>query len=83
MWSLHNWLSADDIHVAAIHCLGGKGRTGVIIACFLTFSGMFSHVSEALSYFASKRSAVSKGVRQPSQLRYVSYFQEILETRIR
>ena len=43
------------MNVAAVHCLGGKGRTGVVVACYLFFMGMFSSVSEALSYFAQKR----------------------------
>jgi len=25
-----------------VHCVGGKGRTGTVIACYLTFTGLFS-----------------------------------------
>jgi hypothetical protein len=39
--SMHSWLSQDPSHVAVVHCLAGKGRTGVIIACYMLFSGFF------------------------------------------
>ncbi len=35
------WLTASAEHVVAVHCLAGKGRTGVIVCCFLLFSGFF------------------------------------------
>jgi len=80
--SMENWLAASPDHVAVVHCKGGKGRTGTVVACYLTFSGLFSDPEEALEYFAAKRSAISYGVTQPSQLRYVRYFSKILENRL-
>jgi len=53
--------------VAVDHCLAGKGRTGTVIACYLTYSGMFVDPLAALDFFASKRSSTDEGVTQPSQ----------------
>lgn len=34
---MDNWLKGDPKHVAVVHCLGGKGRTGTVIACYLRY----------------------------------------------
>jgi protein-tyrosine phosphatase len=67
--------------VAVHNCMGGKGRTGTIIICYLYFSQMkyFPTIEAARQLFARKRSAIEKGIVQPSQIRYVSYFSEILD----
>jgi protein-tyrosine phosphatase len=67
--SMDTFLSVDANNIAVIHCLGGKGRTGTVIACYLMFKGIFSDSVESLNFFASKRSAIHKGVIQPSQIR--------------
>lgn len=33
------WLTSDPKNIVVVHCLAGKGRTGVVIACYLLFSG--------------------------------------------
>lgn len=76
--SMDNWLRASKDNVAVVHCMGGKGRTGTVIACYLLYCGLFESPQPALSYFAERRSKIAKGVIQPSQLRYVSYFGKIL-----
>eukprot|EP01117_Protostelium_nocturnum_P009883 TRINITY_DN3520_c0_g1_i2.p1 TRINITY_DN3520_c0_g1~~TRINITY_DN3520_c0_g1_i2.p1 ORF type:complete len:535 (+),score=143.33 TRINITY_DN3520_c0_g1_i2:333-1937(+) len=76
--SIHSWLLADPLNVVVIHCLAGKGRTGLIIACYLVYSGLFEEVEKALAYFAAKRSSTNWGVTGPSQLRYAHYFNSIL-----
>ena len=63
--------------VAAIHCKGGKGRTGLMISCYLLHSGVFETAEDALSYFASRRTDFSvgdkyQGVQTPSQERWVA-----------
>ena len=41
--SVESWTDADPRNVAIIHCLTGKGRTAVIIACILTWMGKAIH----------------------------------------
>lgn len=37
--SIDAWLASDPEHVAVVHCLAGKGRTGLVVAAYLLFSG--------------------------------------------
>mmetsp|Transcript_6264 Transcript_6264/g.23542 ORF Transcript_6264/g.23542 Transcript_6264/m.23542 type:complete len:366 (-) Transcript_6264:1396-2493(-) len=78
---IHEFMMKDERNIVIVHCLAGRGRTGTICACYLCFNGMFDNGSQALDYFAQKRSRESKGVTQPSQRRYVQYFSEILHGR--
>lgn len=79
--NINSFLNTHPANVIVIHCLAGRGRTGTVIASYLTFSGLFDNGSEALEHFARKRSMVHRGVQQPSQRRYVQYFSEILAGR--
>lgn len=44
--SIHEYLNADPENVAVVHCIGGKGRTGTVIACYLAYSGEFATMDE-------------------------------------
>ena len=39
--SMHEFLSEDPENVVAIHCKGGKGRTGTLICTWLVECGQF------------------------------------------
>lgn len=56
--------------------MGGKGRTGTVIICYLYYSQMkrFNSINDARMLFARKRSTIEKGIVQPSQIRFVSLF---------
>jgi len=77
--SMHSYLTADVANVSVVHCMGGKGRTGTVIACYLLYIGMFSDPIDALRFFAEKRSSISKGVIQASQIRYTKYFGDLIK----
>lgn len=73
------WLRRGAENVVAVHCKGGKGRTGLIISALLIFS--FSHdANAALQWFDRRRTDETahhggrQGVSGPSQRRFVHYF---------
>ena len=74
------FLTTHPRGVAAIHCKAGKGRTGVMIVCYLIFSGLCQTSDEALTHYASQRTSNKKGVTIPSQIRYIKYFETFLSS---
>ncbi|XP_035206861.1 phosphatidylinositol 3,4,5-trisphosphate 3-phosphatase TPTE2-like isoform X2 [Stegodyphus dumicola] len=82
--NVREWLNQDKCNVIAVHCKGGKGRTGTMICVWLVEAGLFGSAEASLDYFGNRRTDLSKsskfqGVETPSQNRYVGYFQEIKE----
>ncbi|XP_016529000.1 putative tyrosine-protein phosphatase TPTE isoform X1 [Poecilia formosa] len=83
--SVRNWMSADPKNIIAIHCKGGKGRTGTMVCTWLIDSDQFESAQDSLDYFGERRTDKSRsskfqGVETPSQSRYVGYY-EIMKTK--
>ncbi|XP_013398292.1 phosphatidylinositol 3,4,5-trisphosphate 3-phosphatase TPTE2 isoform X1 [Lingula anatina] len=80
--SVEAWMNEDQNNIIAVHCKGGKGRTGTMICTWLVHCGLFEQAHESLDYFGRRRTDQSvgskfQGVETPSQSRYVGYFEKI------
>ena len=69
-----DFVQKDSNNVAMAHCKAGKGRTGVMLAAYLVWSGRCATAEAALAFYAAKRTNNRKGVTIPSQRRFVDYF---------
>lgn len=81
--SVTNWFEQNEKNVIAVHCKGGKGRTGTMISVALLKTGVCQTAAEALQLFAEARTdlragSTFQGVETPSQTRYVGYYDKIL-----
>ncbi|XP_048355535.1 phosphatidylinositol 3,4,5-trisphosphate 3-phosphatase TPTE2-like isoform X2 [Sphaerodactylus townsendi] len=83
--NVREWMNQDPKNIIAIHCKGGKGRTGTMVCTWLIDSNQFESAQESLDYFGERRTDKStsskfQGVETPSQSRYVGYY-EILKNK--
>ena len=80
--AMESWLKADQENVAVVHCLTGRGRTSTVLAAFLCWTGEagFNDVNSALEYIAKCKRISVQSLTIPSQVRYVSYFANMLDS---
>ncbi|XP_030584268.1 tensin-3-like [Archocentrus centrarchus] len=71
--AIENWLNTHPKHVLVLHCRGGKGRLGVLVASYIHFSNMSASADLSLDHFAMRRFYNDKlsALMTPSQKRYV------------
>ncbi|EDL32898.1 transmembrane phosphatase with tensin homology [Mus musculus] len=79
---VNNWMAQDPENVVAIHCKGGKGRTGTMVCACLIASEIVLNAKESLYFFGERRTDKSnsskfQGIETPSQNRYVKYFEKL------
>ncbi|GAU19820.1 hypothetical protein TSUD_170470 [Trifolium subterraneum] len=58
--SVDAWLAKDPKNIAVIHCMAGKGRTGLMVSSYLTYCGMSA--DEALQLYADRRTTNNEGI---------------------
>eukprot|EP01119_Soliformovum_irregulare_P019278 TRINITY_DN6064_c0_g1_i6.p1 TRINITY_DN6064_c0_g1~~TRINITY_DN6064_c0_g1_i6.p1 ORF type:complete len:465 (-),score=131.04 TRINITY_DN6064_c0_g1_i6:798-2192(-) len=76
--SVEEWLNADKDNVVGVHCKAGKGRTGVMLCCWMLYTRLWTKAKDCLDFYGFVRCEDSKGVTIPSQKRVVHYFEEIV-----
>jgi protein-tyrosine phosphatase len=76
--SIYGFLARDEKNCAAVHCLAGRSRTGMIIACYLLYAGIASDPVDTVNYFAKRRSLNRQDLTGPSQLRFINYYYRFL-----
>lgn len=74
---MFKFLDRNPNNIVIVNCNAGKGRTGTSICCFLMFSGLADTATDAITYYGWKRFIHGRGVTQPSQVRYIHYFEGI------
>lgn len=77
--STESWVLADASNVVLVHCLTGRGRTSVVLACCMTWLGLFETTLEALAYIARKKGDEVEKLTIPSQRRYAQYFDNVMD----
>uniref|UniRef100_H3CSD8 Tensin 1 n=1 Tax=Tetraodon nigroviridis TaxID=99883 RepID=H3CSD8_TETNG len=83
--AIDTWLNGDSRNVVVLHNKGNRGRTGVVVAAYMHYSNISASADQALDRFAMRRFYEDKAlpVGQPSQKRYVRYFNGLLSGHIK
>uniref|UniRef100_A0A7N8XZD5 Tensin 1 n=1 Tax=Mastacembelus armatus TaxID=205130 RepID=A0A7N8XZD5_9TELE len=83
--AIDTWLNGDPRNVVVLHNKGNRGRTGVVVAAYMHYSNISASADQALDRFAMRRFYEDKAVPvgQPSQRRYVQYFNGLLSGHIK
>lgn len=82
---VQEWMDRCRTNIAAVHCRGGKGRTGSFCCAWLLYTKEADDAQDALNFFALRRTDMAQrkmskvqGVETPSQVRYVGYVERLL-----
>ena len=68
--SIDSWLNSDPRNVVVVHCKGGKGRTGMVIAGYM-------HYNNICARWGSYCVASGEATRRPTTSSFVSFCQHL------
>ena len=68
-------LREDEKVAIVVHCLSGKGRTGMLVCALLFYYNICLSIEGANQIFKERRGVA---VEHPSQLRYMKYFETMI-----
>ena len=60
------FLSEDDRNVIAVHCKAGRGRSGLVLSCYILFMEGCKDAYDAINLFNFRRTFDMKGLEIPS-----------------
>ncbi|XP_061594982.1 si:ch211-191a24.3 [Cololabis saira] len=83
--TMENWLQSNPKHMLVLHCRGGKGRLGVLVASYIHFSNISASADLSLDHFAMRKFYTDKlsSLMTPSQKRYVWMLGSMLKRGLR
>jgi hypothetical protein len=78
---IHIWLDTDPKNVIAVHCMAGKGRTGMVCVCYLMFARFIETEEERgrekgqeASALGEKGGGLSDETHEALSEKYMDYF---------
>ena len=81
-----HYLFLDDANMLVLHCNSGRDRSGVFASAFLLYSGHSSSATDAIDFFATRRSSTRKAdleqqqaVRGASLTRMLHYVSAVVD----
>ncbi|XP_042273528.1 tensin-3-like isoform X2 [Thunnus maccoyii] len=83
--TMDSWLQINLKHVLVLHCRGGKGLIGVLVASYIHLSNKSASADLSLDHFAMRRFYNDKllALMTPSQKRYVLMLGNMLKGGLR
>ena len=76
---IDTYLKSDKDNTVVIHCHSGKGRTGLVIICYLLYSLMLDNIEQAHRLVNERRTDNNSCAKNPCQKRYVFYYERYLQ----
>lgn len=73
-----DWLKADDNNIIAVHCKGGKGRTGTMICTWLIHTELFEQAKVQQIWYG--KDAVLRSWSPQLFLGQLSYTSDLLQS---
>ncbi|KAJ5080281.1 phosphatase [Anaeramoeba ignava] len=81
--SVEKWILEEKDRLVVIHSKTGNRRTSVMVCCYLLYNKTVSTAEDAISFFETLRSTDNKEKPNPSQIRYIHYFEDLVKNGVK